>query len=89
MIKCECCNKEISEESINCINCGHPINQYELLFAYEYNGRVINTPLFRDKIEKLKVLKMVEKVEVYNNTYNIVDIIVDAHNEIVHVLLDN
>ena len=89
LIECECCNKKISDESINCINCGHPINLYELRFSYEYKGRIINSPLFRDRIEKVEVLQMVGKVQVYDKNYNVVDIIVDAHNEIVHVLLDN
>lgn len=91
LINCECCGKEISEDSISCIHCGHPIKEknYELLFSYQYNGKVINSPLYRDNIEKLDLLQKIMKVELYNKVYKIVDFVCSAHNEIIRVVLED
>lgn len=91
LIDCECCGKKISEDSANCIYCGHPINEhiYTLLFAYKYKGKVLNTSLYRDDFKKLDVLQKVKKVILYDKTYKISDIICNAHNEIIYVIIDD
>lgn len=91
LIECECCGKKISEDSITCINCGHPINVEKptLLFAYQYKGEIINTPLYKDELYKLDVLQKIKKVELYDKTYKIVDFVCKANNEIVYVILDD
>lgn len=89
LTNCACCNKKISEDSTYCIYCGHPINEKnnELLFAYQYQGETINSPLFRDDAEKLDVLMKIKKVAVYDKTYIIKDFICNAHNETIYVIL--
>lgn len=89
LINCGCCGKKISDESKYCIYCGQPINdeEYRLSFAYKYNGEILNSPLFSDKIEKINILKQTGKVELYNKTYKVKDIICDAHKDIIYVIL--
>lgn len=91
LIDCECCGKKISEDSTSCIYCGHPINEhiYTLLFAYQYKGKVLNTSLYREDVKKLDVLQKVKKVILYDKTYRILDIICNAYNEIIYVIIDD
>lgn len=91
LIKCECCYKEISEDSLRCINCGHPINEKkrELLFLYEYNGKRINSPWSKDNAEKLDELIKTKKVRLYDKNYIIKDLITNAHDDTVFVIIDD
>lgn len=91
LIKCECCGKEVSDESKYCINCGQPITEekVELKFNYIYNGEYLNSLAFHDDFNKLQLLKMTGKVEVYDKNYIVKEVICSAHNEIVNVILDD
>ena len=91
IINCECCNKKISEDSLRCINCGHPITEKkrELLFLYEYKGQTINSPWSKDDAEKLDELMKIKKVSLHNKTYTIKDFICNAHGNDVYVIIDD
>lgn len=89
LIKCNCCKRKVSDESKHCIYCGEPINEkeYTILLDFILNGESINTPRFREPLEKLKLLKEVGKVEVYNTIYRVDDIISSGNNEVVYVIV--
>lgn len=91
LIKCECCGKEVSDESRYCIYCGQPITEekVEFLFNYIYDGQYLNSFAFHDDINKVQLLKSTGKVEVYDKNYIVKDIICSAHNDIVNVILDD
>lgn len=89
LIECECCNKQISKDSVICINCGHPINAVEstLFFSYEYND---NSPVvYKEEADKLDVLQKVNKVNLNGEIYAITDYIYNANSEVVHIILND
>lgn len=90
LIKCPICHKEISSNVKHCPKCYEPINEedYEFRVAYEYNGEIINSPLFRAKIEEIKAIRMIGKVSVYDKVYMVKDAIYDSHKDIIHFILD-
>ncbi|GAU78533.1 hypothetical protein [Fusibacter sp. 3D3] len=92
LIKCPTCKKEISDETEYCHNCYEPIKEKEnpndILIAYIYNGKTLNTPLYHDDISKIEHLKMADKIEVYDEEYKLQYISVSANDNVINVYLD-
>ncbi|AQR95545.1 hypothetical protein [Clostridium saccharoperbutylacetonicum] len=89
LIKCECCNADISDESKCCIHCGQPINNEELSFDYLYNGKRLLPIRYSDTLKKIQLLKETGNVEVFDKNYKVKNIICSAHNNTVDVILDD
>lgn len=89
LIKCPTCNKMISEEIEFCLNCYQPINPKEdsILIAYEIDGKVLNTPLYQESIEKIRHLRLADAVELLGEEYKLDRIIFSCHNNVVRVIL--